>query len=159
MHTRPCVLPGATRFSDDEELGSPYSVIDLAKSNPAILNELTEATRSLPKRGPQRMPGCWPLALLCFKTSRIHDIQPWYQKNQDFDFWIACGFTRIPSYRTVHLRFTELEAIIDVFEGCTNQLIQVARRHDPRVGAWLHVDSTEAETHARAHHDCRLTGC
>jgi hypothetical protein len=156
MYTPPCTLPGATRFSTDEELGDPFTLINLMKSHPDILNELRQAAAGrLPARGPKRMPGCWPLVYLTFITSRVKDIQPWYQRNQDFDFWIACGFDRIPSYRLVHLRLTELEGIASTFTDCAKKLIKMAHQKEPRVGAWLHVDSTEAETHARAHHDCQ----
>ncbi|HUY61573.1 MAG TPA: hypothetical protein VMW49_06820 [Candidatus Dormibacteraeota bacterium] len=101
------------------------------------------------------MPGDWALLYLAFVISRIPDIEPWYQRvSGDHALWAACDFTQVPSYRLVHLRFTEMEGRADAFEQAAALLMQKARARDARVGAWWHLDASEAETHAAPQHDC-----
>lgn len=129
----------------------------MVKGIPVVHEDLRAACHRVYEWGPARMPGHWHLAYLCFVISRIPDIQPWYQRmQQDLEFWEACGFDpdHLPSYRTVHLRFTELEGVADVFERAASHLIGVARTRDVRVGCWWHIDASEAETHAAPQHDC-----
>lgn len=148
-------LPEVTRYSDDPSLASPHTLIAMVKGQPQILRTLHEACERTYKWGPDRMPGEWALVYLAFLISRIPDIEPWYQRvRDDAALWRVCGFQQIPSYRLVHLRFVEMEGIADVFELAAALLIQKARARDQRVGAWWHLDASEAETHAAPKHDC-----
>ncbi|HEX6539836.1 MAG TPA: hypothetical protein VF155_11720 [Candidatus Dormibacteraeota bacterium] len=147
----------ATRYSDDAAFANPFTLIAMVKGIPVVHLDLRAACQRVYEWGPSRMPGEWHLAYLCFVISRIPDIQPWYQRmKNDLEFWEACGFDpdRLPSYRTVHLRFTELEDVAAVFERAAAHLIGIARKRDSRVGCWWHIDATEAETHASPQHDC-----
>lgn len=152
----PETLPLAARFSDDGTLANNFTLIAMVKGMPSIHRDLEVACQRAYRWGPDRMAGHWHLVYLCFVISRIPDIQPWYQRiGSDEEFWRACGFERIPSYRTVHLRLTGLGDAAADFEHAAGELIRAARRRDPRVGAWWHVDATEAETHAAPQHDCQ----
>ena len=99
--------------------------------------------------------GDWAILFLAFVISRIPDIEPWYQRVcKDTALWTACDFERVPSYRLVHLRFTEMASESAAFERAAAVLIQKAHAQDNRVGAWWHLDASEAETHAASRHDC-----
>ena len=153
--TVPEHLPEITRYSDDPALASPHTLIAMVKGMPQIRAELQIAYHRAYEWGPDRMPGDWALAYLAFVISRIPDIEPWYQRvRADHSLWAACDFAQVPSYRLVHLRFTEMEGMADSFEEAAAILIQKARAKDQRVGAWWHLDASEAETHAAPQHDC-----
>ena len=153
--TVPEHLPEITRYSDDPALASPHTLIAMVKGMPQIRAGLQAACHRAYDWGPDRMPGDWALAYLAFVISRIPDIEPWYQRvRADHSLWAACDFERVPSYRLVHLRFTEMEGMADSFEEAAAHLIQRARANDQRVGAWWHLDASEAETHAAPQHDC-----
>ena len=153
--TVPSHLPELTRYSDDPTLASPHTVVAMVKGIPKIHQALQQAFARAYKWGPERMSGDWVLVYLSFVISRFPDIEPWYQRVcEDLGFWRACGFISPPSYRLAHLRFTEMEAGEAAFEEAAATLIQMARRKDARVGAWLHIDASEAETHAAPQHDC-----
>ena len=148
-------LPDVTRYSDDPSLASPQTLVAMVKGQPKIRQLLQQACERSYKWGPERMPGEWGLLYLGFVISRIPDVEPWYQRVcHDTGLWTACGFERIPSYRLVQLRFVEMEAMAEAFEKAASLLIQKARQRDPRVGAWVHLDGSEAETHAAPRHDC-----
>ncbi|HVA22166.1 MAG TPA: hypothetical protein VNN74_08745 [Candidatus Micrarchaeia archaeon] len=154
-HHVPEDITGTTRFSDDPVLASPTALVGMVKGIAPVRRALRDACRRTRLAGPDRLPGEWPLLYLTFVISRIPDIEPWYQRVcDDQRLWSACGFSTVPSYRLVHRRFTELEAIAPAFEAAAAQLIQMARAREPRVGAWWHIDASEAETHAAPQHDC-----
>jgi hypothetical protein len=153
--TVPSHLLELTCYSDDPTLASPHTLVAMIKGMPKIHQALQQAFEPTYKWGPERMSGDWVLAYLAFVISRFPDIEPWYQRvREDSSFWRACGFGSPPSYRLAHLRFTEMEVGEAAFEEAAAQLIQMARRKDQRVSAWLHIDACEAETHAAPQHDC-----
>jgi hypothetical protein len=158
LHSLPEQLPRVTRFSDEQEMASPFTVVAMVKGMPALNRDLKAATSRVYRWGSDPMPGDWHLVYLAFVSSRIPDIQPWYQRvRTDSALWRICGFKAIPGYATVHKHFTRrVEPAAAAFEAAASNLIQLARQHDPRVGAWWHIDASEAETHAAPQHDCQL---
>lgn len=150
-------LPGATAFSDEGYLASPLQLVMFVKSCSLIWWRLTKSTTVIKSSGPARQPGSWALLYLAFTASRIPDFEPWYNTvlADQPALWRACGFERCPAYPTVWERFVELEQFADAFHQAAAAVIQHCRRKDARVGAWLHFDATEAETHATTVHDCR----
>jgi hypothetical protein len=97
------------------------------------------------------------LAYLCFAVSREPVLRRWHHATHK-DLWERCGFASKPSYDTTHDRFARLEDYSDVFREMAQTLIKRATEgSDGRVGFDIHVDGTEAETHARLHHDCAST--
>jgi hypothetical protein len=156
LRTVPSSLTEATAYSASPDFASPLRLIALLKGMPRLLRTLQVAAERTYEWGPKRQPGDWVLLYLAFSISRIPDMQPWYQRVIDDDkLWRACGFENPPSYRLVHYRFAELETIAEVFEVAASELMQRARTKEPRVGAWWHLDGTEAETHAGLLHDCQ----
>jgi hypothetical protein len=149
-------LPGATAFSDEPDLYSIKQLLAIIKSSAWLWRPLVERTEPRYEWGPRRGPGKWALAYLAFVLSSIADIEPWFNKHarEDITLWKLCGFTRVPAYQTIWERFAELEQHADAFERAAASLIQRARSKDARVGAWWHIDATEAETHAAPMHDC-----
>jgi len=149
-------LPGATAFSDEPDLYSAKQLIAYIKSSAWLWRPLLERTEERYEWGPKRGPGKWALIYLAFVMSGIADVEPWYNKHarEDITLWKLCGFSRVPAYQTVWERFAELEERADAFERAARSLIRHARKKDLRVGAWWHVDATEAETHAAPVHDC-----
>lgn len=91
--------------------------------------------------------------MVAFVVSGQVDIQPWYDNTTD-DLWRACGFEGKPPYSRVYRRLRELNQCEDVLLDAIGKLVQKARSHDPRVGAHVHIDGTEDETHAALIHDC-----
>jgi hypothetical protein len=152
--TSPDHLVGATDFAKDDLVNDATWFVKTLKATAWAYDPLKKALADLEANWARpREPGEWGLAFMGFTISRHPDVQPWLNSTTDA-FWIACGFTGKPPYSRVYSRFTELEQVIDEFEACAARLIQQARRHEPRIGAHLHFDSTEAETHAALVHVC-----
>jgi len=152
--TPPLHLPGATEFSADRDLFSPVWLVKTLKQTSWLYRDLEEATRLDKNWGRHKEPGSWALVYFAFVFSGQVDIEPWWKRTSD-DVWRECGFAVRPSYQTTWERFVELESVADEFKDAANRLIQHARKHDPNVGVHLHVDGTEAETHAALVHDCQ----
>ena len=108
--------------------------------------------------GRRREPGHWELAAVAFVVSGHVDVQPWLDSTTD-ELWRECGFNSRPPYKRVWRRQRELEAHVDVFLDALAVLVQHARRHDVRVGAHVHFDGTDDETHAALVHDCARDEC
>jgi hypothetical protein len=160
MRSVPHELPGATRFSADEDDNNAYSLIHMVKGYPEIYADLITATTAPHGKGPERMAGQWALAYLTFVNSRHPNIQPWYHRARvDLDLWKECGFSGLPCYNTVYKRFTELEKLNggmhSICRDLTARLITRARLQDNEVGRHWHIDSTEAQSNAKLHHDCQ----
>ena len=154
--TPPCTVPNLTRFSDDEIFASPHHLVSTIKGMADIWLPLRDAINERYHWGPERMRGEWGLVYLAFVIGRIPDMQPWYRRvKDDLPFWQVCGFERVPKYKTLWLRFTKLEERADAFQAAAARLIQKARACDDRIGQWLHIDASEAETQGSPKHDCR----
>jgi hypothetical protein len=152
-YREPFYQPGATRFTDDRAIGGPRRLMALVASSP--IGPALQAATTVPHTwGRHREPGQWALVYLAFVISGQVDVEPWWTTTDDV-LWQDAGFTARPSYTTTYERFRELEAFADAFDEAAGDLIALARRSDPRVGAHVLVDSTEAETHAGLVHDCR----
>jgi hypothetical protein len=152
----PETLQNVMRFSDERGWCSPRTTISRIKGMPPIMRAL-EAMRVDKNHGRKRNPGCWPLAYLVWVMSGWPDIQRWYNSGicDDPALWKLMGFDGwVPAYSTVYERFVELEGQTRDFQAIADRLIQDARRRDPRIGRWVHLDATEAETHSSPVHDC-----
>ncbi len=106
--------------------------------------------------GRHRQPGRFELAYLAFVFSRYPDVHPWWAQ-AGHSIWTSSGFAERPSYPLVQRRFVELEHLLIArsMEQVAGRLIQRAvKGSGGRVGRYLHVDSTEAQTHARLRHVC-----
>ena len=151
----PRAAPGRTAFSDEPDLYSIKQLIAMDQVERLALAAAGRRNGAHYKWGPKRGPGKWRSPTSPSSSAGIADIEPWYNKHAREDsLWKLCGFTHIPAYQTVWERFAELEQHADAFERAAAALIQRARGKDARVGAWWHVDATEAETHAAPQHDC-----
>jgi hypothetical protein len=152
--TPPVHLPGATEFSADRELLSPIWVVEMLKQTAWVFSDLEKATALDKDWGRRKEPGSWALVYMAFVVSGFTDIEPWWANTGD-ELWRACGFDTRPAYQTTYERFVELEEVREEFSLAAAKLIQHARRHEPRIGNHIHVDGTEAETHAALVHDCK----
>jgi hypothetical protein len=149
----PVHLPGATEFSAERELLSPLWVIQMMKQTAWVWKDLEDATALDKNWGRRRDEGSWTLAYLGFVVSGFTDVEPWWASTSE-ELWRACGFVSRPAYQTTYERFVELEGVSEDFFAAATKLIQHARKHEPRIGNHIHVDGTEAETHAALVHDC-----
>lgn len=151
----PVSIPNATQFSsDDGNLFTSLTLISQIKGMPQVMRTLS-ATRVDHNHGQRRSPGDWSLIYLAYVIGREPNVEPWHRAMQERpEVWRACGFSSIPAYQTVWQRFAELEQFEAVFEKAAHLLIQVARRKNPLIGAWMYMDGTECETHAKEHHAC-----
>ena len=151
--TMPVVLPGATAYSDEPP--GFLDAINLATRITGYGNfaDLMDA-RVLVKinNGRPRDKGRHWLAYMCWIPSKEPCLRPWYNKMTP-GFWKACGFKHVPSYKTVWMRFRELEQFEEHFRWATNHFIQAARRKDERIGAFVYADGTEVRTHAQPRYD------
>lgn len=154
----PDALPGATNFSRHDAVLGSENVVRLVKSQPRIWNRLRRDCDLSVNWGRGREPGHWELVALAFVSSQHVDIQPWHASSSD-SLWRLCGFSQRPPYKRVWRRLRELEAAHEAFQRAAGSLIQLARQHDSRVGAHVHIDSTEDETHAGLIHDCERGEC
>jgi hypothetical protein len=162
----PQVLAGATDFGTSKHyMHQPWVIRTLRSferdSGDHLLTPLYEAVDRLAapagyNLGRRRMPGRFELAYLAFVFSNFADVQPWWQRTQS-SVWKLAGFKERPSYPLAQLRFAELEHpdVAAAMEQVAATLIQAAAdATDDQVGRFWHVDSTEAETHARLQHVC-----
>jgi len=149
---------GATAFSGDDALRGSLASVRLVKSQPWVWDDLREACDIDKQWGRGRNPGHWELVAVAFTMSGLIDIQPWWRQTTD-DLWRECGFDSKPGYRTVWRRLRELESRVDAFLDALATVVQHAKRHDDRVGAHVHFDGTEDETHAALVHDCPRGEC
>lgn len=149
----PSYQPGATRFTDERASAGPRRLLDLVMASP--IWPALEAATTVPHRwGRRREPGHWALMYLTFVISGQVDVEPWWSASDDA-LWRHAGFTARPGYTTTYERFRELETFAEAFDEAAGALIALARGREPRIGAHVHVDSTESETHAGLVHDCR----
>jgi hypothetical protein len=149
-------LHGATDFSHDGVVNDPLWVIRTLKQTAWVWRDLERATTMTKRLGRKRDHGKkWALAFLLFVVSDSVDVQPWWESSSA-EAWRECGFAAKPAYQTVWERFVELEQHgQEAFLQAAGAVIRHSRRHEPRIGRHIHVDSTEAETHAALVHDCR----
>lgn len=150
----PLHLPGATEFSAERDVLCPLWFVRTLKQTAWLWRELEKATRLDRNWGRRKQPGHWALAYLAFAVSGHADIEPWWKQTSS-ELWHECGFEARPSYQTTYERLIELETVSGEFAKTAGKLIQHCRRHEPLIGAHVHVDGTEAETHAALVHDCR----
>ena len=146
-------LLNARLLSREPGRKSSLRLIKLIRSQPQIFKDLLELDLSHPD-GRLRLPGCWPLVMMCM-VIECHLIEPfWGSKMDDKAFWKACGFVKIPSAKTSYNRLVELEMYHRVFRTCAQKLIFQARRHVPEIGTGIAIDCTEAGVYA----GCTTTG-
>lgn len=150
----PVALDGATNFSLEPELLDQRWAVRLLKRNRQWLNDLLRGTDLTRPGGRPREDGDWGLAYLAYVVSRHPNVQPWWA-TASTEVWRECGFRQRPSYKITWQRFAELEGAADAFRLTANKLIRHAvKASGGKVGMDIHVDGTEAETHARLVHDC-----
>jgi len=151
-----------TRFSDDRAELSPAEIIRRLRAQSWATAELVAATTVEKGRGRPRSDGTWVWAYVGFVCSGLVDVEPWW-RNSDEAVWREAGFaecmingraTRRPSYQNTQRRFAELEEFDDALRAAAGRLIRRAVERCPEVAHHVHVDSTEAETHAALVHDC-----
>lgn len=175
-HPHPEWLEDATRFTDDRHELHPLWFVKTLKAFPQWWKALREATSTERRQvkglgvsdeeqtqndtgvkarfGRKRMKGDWALVYLAYVVSRHPDVEPFWG-TAGHSIWTEAGFKERPSYALTQLRFSELEEFEWAFLECAQKLIQRAvKRSGGRVGRYLHVDSTESETHARLKHIC-----
>ncbi|MBX5468866.1 MAG: hypothetical protein IRZ21_03105 [Thermoleophilaceae bacterium] len=156
----PMIWPGVGQFSKDKDVLSQTEIVRIAKQCD-LLADLRLRTDYDFGGGRPREQGEWILAFLAFMQSGIVDIQPWWRESSPLMWWEA-GFSKRPSYETTRNRFIELEqcAQEELFQASALLIREAIKRTGGRVCFDLHIDCTEAETHARMHHDCRRgEGC
>ena len=156
MHRRihlPECQPHATRFSQDRDLSGTLNIVRALKQQRWVWRPLSASLSLNVNWGRPRKPGKWELVAVAFVASQAVDLQPWHDDSSD-ELWRECGFNTKPNYRRVWRRLRELEDHPEPWIDAVTRLIQQARRHDSRVCAHLHFDSTEDETHASPVHDC-----
>lgn len=179
----PQFLMNATRFETSAAIFNPLWVITTLRRYEGepyrLLDPLDRAATALDSRGVRlevgsagskpfprsgsrgngrpRLGGRFDLAYLAFVFSRHPDVRPWWA-HAGHSIWQACGFRAgRPAYASCQRRFAELEdpLYMAAFEEVARSLIQLAVKGSKgQVGRYLHVDATEAETHARLEHVC-----
>jgi hypothetical protein len=147
-------LLGAADFSKDEKLRGSLNAVRLVKSQKWVWDGLREACELEVNYARKREKGCWELAVVAFVASRHVDIQPFWDESTD-ELWQECGFNARPPYMRVWRRLRELETVCGEFLSAASLVIKRCKMHDSRVMAHVHVDFSEAETHARLIHDCQ----
>jgi hypothetical protein len=149
------MLEGATEFSRHPEIQDQLWAIMMLKRHPQWLDPLLTGTNLSSNFGRPRIEGHWALAYLAFVVSGHPDVQPWFFSTED-PLWVECGFQAKPKYHVVWHRFAELESESETFDEVAGLLIRQAVHHsDGRVGRDISLDGTEAQSNARAEHDCQ----
>jgi hypothetical protein len=146
--------PEASLYAHDLELSDPLFLVRQVRALPEVRDELLAETTPPYAGGRRRREGHYALLYLAFLCSDIIDVKTWCERWRDSPVWELCGFEERPNYRSVWLRFVELERYAAAFERAAQKLIRRARRHEPRIGRYLHVDATHFTTHAQLVHCC-----
>jgi hypothetical protein len=146
--------PLATEYSRDPELSDPIYLVRTIKALPQIWTDLQSETTPAYAGGRRRSEGSYALLYLAFLCSDVIDVKTWCDRWATSEVWSLAGFDERPNFRSVWLRFTELERYSEAFEHAAQKLIQQAMRHDEKVGRHIHVDGTHFTTHARLVHCC-----
>jgi hypothetical protein len=167
-------LDRAAEFSDDAELQDPVWLVRELKRHPNYMAVIEEKLTPAPpaddlpvpprkKAGRPRLAGSWPLVFLAYVASRDPAMESFHQRWASSDLWAAAGFDGVPSYETLRSRFVELERLElerrergekTAFKTASDLLVRQARRHEPRIGRFFHVDGTGWQTHAKLEHCC-----
>ena len=138
--------PLATEYSRDPELSDPVYLVRTLRAQPQACDDLLADTTPAyaAVAGAARAPTrCCTFAFLC---SDVIDVKTWCDRWATSAVWPAAGFATVPNFRTVWLRFTELERYAAAFEHAAQKLIAQARRHDENIGRHLHVDGNHFTT-------------
>lgn len=146
--------PLATEYSRDPELSDPVYLVRTLRSQPQLRDDLLTETSPDYAGGRRRGEGSYALLYIAFLCSDVIDVKTWCDRWATSAVWAAAGFQEVPNFRTVWLRFTELERYAGAFESTAQKLIQQAMRHDENIGRHVHVDGTHFTTHARLVHCC-----
>lgn len=146
--------PLATEYSRDPELSDPLYLMRALRAQTQVYNDLVAETVPAYGGGRRRAEGSWVLLYLAFLCSDVIDVKTWCDRWATSAAWSEAGFEAVPNFRTVWLRFTELERHVPAFERAAQKLIQQAMRHDENIGRHVHVDGTHFTTHARLVHCC-----
>jgi hypothetical protein len=153
----PAVPRRATNFDAHAATVNGKWIITTVQRYEDIWGDLRDASEGAASRfGAKRLPGNWALAYLAFVYSKHADVRPWWQQ-AGHSIWRESGFKEGPSYPLVHRRFAELEQgeLADALAAAAHKLIRRAVKvSGGQVGRYVHVDATEAETHARLEHVC-----
>lgn len=148
-------VPGAGSFADDPSLLDPARLIRALKAQPDLVRTLEAGTSPVYAGGRRRKEGSWALLYLAFITSGLVDVKTFCDRWGSSTVWDEAGFGRWkPNYRTLWLRFAELEDYAHVFQTVAQHLVQRARRHEPRIGRHVHIDGSGFTTHAKVVHRC-----
>jgi hypothetical protein len=155
-------LPTATEFSDDNDLVDPLWLINSIKTElttpdgDGIWDEIRDATTIKKKEGRPRKPGDWALLYAAYVAAKEPEMVGYWTPSEREAHWHAAGFDERLAFQTMYLRFTELEAdrCVEAFEAGADKLIQIAKKHEPRIGREVHYDASAFHTRAVLHHDC-----
>lgn len=159
----PEYLPGATEFSRDLELQSPLYILDRLRRlgvHQSIWDDLVAKTTIEFDDGRKRMSGSWIALYIAYVMSGEPAVLRFYALHLFTNPGIArlCGFdpNNLPSYKTVHLRFAELEQdeFVAAVDEATRRLIRHAISCEPRIGRDVDYDATAYSSPSRFHHDC-----
>jgi len=170
-------LPRAGEHSDDPTFGDPSWVVRQLQTIPEvqpIVRKLVERTTITNEEGRKRMAGSWIFPAIGFVASKETRMEVFWKEHGASDLWARSGFDadfsggRLdgteyrPSFGSFYGRLTELEQeqYLAAVEEAGDELIQLARRHDGRIGRDVIVDGTAFLSPSRLHHACEdEAGC
>jgi|GEM_PF-3176402 len=171
----PTTLLGATEFSADPIMGNVdwtvQSYNELVKTGQIrdIAGEIEQFLDT--GEGRPRDPGSPFKAFVAYTTSKKVGVETFWNDFGQNVFWKASGykfksdrdmgFGYRPAFQSVWRWFAELEheTIVDMIERAGDELIQIARTHDPEIGKNVSIDFTPFLSPSRAYHVCRGCHC
>ncbi len=153
------MLNGATEWAAGP-IRTNDELLDFLKANRPLKRALIRSAQPPEREGGRpRDPGQWPIAYLLFVISGEPTIKRWLQKTET-RIWKRCKFKKRPKYDTVHHHFVLLESFADAYrEQAMSLIAHAVDKSKGLVGRDIHVDGTEAESNARAYHDCEPGQC
>lgn len=165
--TIPFRIANGAALSTMPAYDNPMEIVQILKGAPDIWAELRNTIRPPEEDGATRAnhrppkPGYWELALVAFVASGKSKVKSWYGSPYvtESDWTTILGFDEVPSYATVQRQFARMEAFEPDFALALASVIKRCQEHVAAIGAWIHVDSTEAHTHAQLQHDCLPGRC
>lgn len=158
----PEFLEQACLFSDDPDLVNENWVMESIekeltnKDGTGIWDRVREAATFDKGEGRKRDEGDWALLYAGFVMGARSEMAKFHAKTGVEDLFESAGFNRKMSYPSLYLRFTELETgqCVDAINAAADELVKIAKAHEPRIGQAVSLDHTAFHSRALLHHDC-----
>lgn len=171
----PATMPKATEFTADPVMNNPDWVVQQinALTRSGEIMDIDARIKELQQRdsGRKRLPGSPFKVFAAYTASKKVGAETFWNDFGQNRLWKDGGFKfrpgqdmyygHRPTFQSLYRWFAELEdpAIVHLIELAGDELVQIARKHDPEIGRNVALDFTAFLSPNRAYHVCRGCKC